>query len=84
VKSDRVRPIRRARAEHAGESIPRISSWANFENIAARAIEPCEHDDLAPHLQIANPFDDVPVEHQPGVRRSFITLAGSRVAVDKR
>ena len=55
----------------------------NREHVAPRAIEPGEHDDLAAHPQIANAFGDAFVEHQPGVRRSFIALSRSGAAVDQ-
>jgi hypothetical protein len=84
VQPDGVRPIGGTSAEHSTQGVVAITSRMHDEYIAAGAIKPRQHDDLGAHLEVANPSARFWVEHEPGVRRSFVTLSWGEVAVDER
>ena len=81
VQPDRVRPVRRARAEHALKRVGGVSPRMDDQHVAPRTIEPRQHDDLVTDPQVPQPFADPVLERQPGLRRSLVPLPGCRGAI---
>src|SRR5262245_54527206 len=46
MKAERVRPIRRARGEHAGQRRAPVRPRMHLEHVALRTVKPGDHDDF--------------------------------------
>ena len=48
MDAERVRPVRRARGEDAGERVMLVSARVNLQYVAPRLVQPRHHDDVTP------------------------------------
>ena len=46
METDRIWTVRGSCREDAGQRIVLLSSWVNFQRVAAGLVQPCQHDDL--------------------------------------
>jgi hypothetical protein len=83
VQPDRVRAIGRAGAEDALCRPGRIAARMNHQHVAARTVEPGQHDDIGTGLKVAKTLAHALLEHQPSVGRAFVALLRRHVTVDQ-
>ena len=74
MKTQRVRPIRRSRREHARERIARVGTGVNKEDVAARSMKPRDDDDFVSNGQTLQSLLRPPVQLQPGFGCSLRVL----------
>ena len=84
VETDGIGAVRRAGAEDALLRPRGVAPRMHAQNVAARAIEPGDQDDLYAGSKAAETLEHFRLEDQPGRRRAFVGLPGSRCEIGQR
>jgi hypothetical protein len=71
VQADRVRPIRRTGAEHAGQRLAHVVLGMRAQLVAGRQVQPAEHHDLIARPQVLGTLRDLLIEADPRPGRAF-------------
>lgn len=74
METDWIWPIRRACAEHTRQRVGRIVPGMHDQHVAPRTVQPCEHQDLGAHFEVAQSLAEALVEDQPGLWSTFVSL----------
>jgi hypothetical protein len=77
MKAQRVGPVRRSRREDSGQRIPQFAPWVDLQDIAARPMEPRDHDDFVADNKAAQCLRRPPSHLEPGIGRALV-LAWAR------
>ena len=54
------------------------------QHVAPRTVQPCEHEDLGPHFEVAQSLAEPLVEDQPGVWSTFVSLFRRGFRIEQR
>ena len=84
VEPDRVRPVRRARAEDALQRARLVASRVDLQDVAVAPVEPGEDDHVVARPDPVERLGDLRLEHEPRVRRALVALLGRRGEVRER
>ncbi|GAA3115692.1 hypothetical protein JOF29_003891 [Kribbella aluminosa] len=74
VEAERIGAVRRARAEDTGRRSARVAARMHLLHTPIRSIEPGDENELVAGSNIREGLPNRRVEHDPGVRRTFIPL----------
>lgn len=75
MKTDRVRSVRRAEAEHANVTCFGQVPWVGTQDISPGEMKPRDNDDSVADLNIPNSIVHLRIEHQPSLRCALVTLS---------
>ena len=78
VQANGIGAVRRARTEDAFLRPGGVPSWVHGQNVATRAIEPGDDDNLIAGPEVPETFKYLRLEDQPGLGYTFVGLEGGR------
>src|SRR5262249_45796255 len=84
MNADRVRPIRRPRAEHAATWLSQIVARMDVERTAVRSIQPREHEGFVSDAEIAKCGHHFRQKYEPGRWCTFVSLFGCHRRIAQR
>lgn len=84
MHSDRIRAIRRARAENSRQGIPRIIARNSLQDGAIGAIQPGQDPELIVGGDVGEAGGEAWIEDEGSGRRALVSLPGRRRAVAER
>src|SRR5262245_35509039 len=84
MKPKRIRPIRRARGEDAGQRILGLAARMNLEHVPSRLMEPRDHNELVAGRDALQCTDRPFLDLEPRVRRTLGALPWRDVAIGER
>jgi hypothetical protein len=83
VQADGIRTMRRARTEDTLLRPRRVAPWVHAQNVATRAIEPRDDDNLIAGLEAPETFKHLRFENQPGLGCTFVGLQRGRLEISQ-
>ena len=83
VQADGIRTTRRSGTEDTLLRLWWVAPWVHAQNVATRAIEPRDDDNVIAGLEAPETFKHLRFENQPGLRCTFVGLQRGRLEISQ-